>query len=83
MERDEIARVVDDFFQEEVGDMRHVERDTDLIETGILDSMMMVLLISHCEEGLDIELDVEDLTEENFRSLDAITEMLATKGVAP
>jgi acyl carrier protein len=79
MERAEIVAVVQEFFKNEVDHADVVQDDTDLIEAGVLDSLLMVMLIGHCEERLDIELDPEDLTEDNFRSLSSIVDFISSQ----
>ena len=46
--------------------------DTDLIETGVLDSLLLVDLIMHLEMQHGIVVDIEDLEFENFRSVRSI-----------
>jgi len=41
----------------------------DLIKKGILDSFLMIRLISFIEEEIGISVDMEKLTPENFNSL--------------
>jgi acyl carrier protein len=44
----------------------------DLLENGVLDSVAMMELIVWIEETFKIAIDAEDLTPENFATLDAI-----------
>lgn len=81
MDRAEIIAVVEGFLQNDAGldDISIIQHDTDLIEAGILDSLLMVMLISHCEEHCGIDIDPEDLTEDNFRSLESIANYISSK----
>jgi acyl carrier protein len=58
----------------------HVEsvaRDTDLIETGILDSFMLVELMLLLEQHFDIRITMESLEIEDFRSVEMIANLVA------
>ena len=50
-----------------------------LFAKGILDSMGIVGLITYLEEKLQITIDPEDITEENFSSLETITALVQSK----
>lgn len=43
-----------------------------LLEAGVLDSTAMIELIVWLEETYDISIETEDLTPENFGTLDAM-----------
>jgi acyl carrier protein len=55
--------------------------DVDMIETGVLDSLALVTLITAIEEVLSCELPLDDFDIENFRSARRITQYLETSGV--
>ena len=57
--------------------------DTDLIETGSVDSLALVMLISALEETFACELPLDDFDIDNFRSARRITEYLGDSGVLP
>ncbi len=55
-------------------------RDDSLIfKEGYFDSMGFILLITHIEEEFGIKTSDEDLTEENFESINAITGFVTRK----
>ncbi|HWR53687.1 MAG TPA: acyl carrier protein [Bryobacteraceae bacterium] len=58
-------------------------RDTDLFETGLLDSMTLVQLIMALEDRYRIKLPMQELGIESFRSLGAIADLLALRRAAP
>jgi acyl carrier protein len=52
---------------------RKIEDDREnLIEKGVLDSFSMIKLLGFIEKELGVKLDMEELTPENFNSLDTI-----------
>ena len=52
------------------------EGKTDLFESGVLDSMTIVMLAAEINDEFDIEISVEDLLPENFNSVDAMVELI-------
>jgi acyl carrier protein len=55
--------------------------DTDLIDSGLLDSLGLVMLISGLEELFAIELPLDDFDLDRFRTLERIAEYLGSLGV--
>ncbi|MBO0861052.1 MAG: acyl carrier protein [Chloracidobacterium sp.] len=53
--------------------------ETDLIETGLLDSLVLVELLAQLEESFDVSISTDDLELENFRSIDTIVRFLAAR----
>lgn len=51
--------------------------DTNLISTGIIDSLALIRLVSFVEEKFHIDIDDFDVTPENFNSIDAICNFLS------
>lgn len=51
----------------------------DLVDTGILDSLAMISLITYLENEYQIEFDDQDFLPENFNSINAIHEFLCRK----
>jgi acyl carrier protein len=56
--------------------------DTDLIETGLLDSLALVELLAQLEETFGVSISTDDLELENFRSIDSIAGFVARRTVA-
>ena len=55
--------------------------DTDLIESGLLDSLALVTLIAAVEETFACELPLEDFDIESFRSVEQIFQLLHSSGI--
>ncbi len=49
---------------------------TKLIEAGIIDSLVIVEMIMELENTLEMEIDLDLITLENFESVESIAEML-------
>ena len=49
---------------------------TDIIEGGYLDSFELMSLIATLGDAFGIEIDVDEITPENFNSVDAIAAMV-------
>ena len=56
--------------------------DTKLFVEGIFDSMGFVLLLDYIQEEFGIEANDDDLMEDNFESIDAITDFILKKNPA-
>jgi acyl carrier protein len=61
------------------GDQRGLKDDTDLQESGLLDSLTTLSLISFLEESFKIQLDPADINAETFRTVDAIVALVSEK----
>jgi acyl carrier protein len=53
--------------------------ETDLIETGLLDSLALVELLTQLEESFDVSISTDDLELENFRSITSIAGFVAQR----
>lgn len=66
-------------------DKLHLRLDTadaDLFETGILDSMSLVKLIVELEKHFSVELPMQSIDLESFRSASRIAEFIASQALA-
>ena len=50
--------------------------DVDLLEEGILDSLVIMMLVSQLEEAYSFYIDPDDILPENFASVEAIWELV-------
>ena len=55
------------------------ETETALIDDGLVDSLDIVAVVTELMEAFDVELGVDDLTPENFNSVEAIEELIESK----
>ena len=47
-----------------------------LFDAGLLDSFLTIDLVSELEEAFDVEIDAKYVVEENFKSVEAIVNMM-------
>ena len=50
--------------------------NTELVHSGVLDSLSIVMLISELSDKFDIEISPQEIVYENFDSLDGLTKMV-------
>jgi len=53
--------------------------DTDLIESGLLDSLRLVELLLEIEASLGVRLDLEEIDLDDLRSVKRIARLLAAR----
>lgn len=54
----------------------NVHSETDLYDSGILDSMEIILFLTFLDEEMDIKIDFTDLNFEHFKTIDSIISWL-------
>jgi acyl carrier protein len=54
--------------------------NTRLIDKGFVDSMGIMELVSFIEQEFGVELDMDDMTMDNFGTISAISNLIACKG---
>lgn len=52
------------------------EMDRDLLASGILDSFDIVNMVIELEEAFDIQIDVDLVTPDNFRTANSIVKLI-------
>ncbi len=71
--------IIRNFITEDIqhGSLKSPLRDEDLlVESGIIDSLGIMTLLSFIEEKFSIQIPSEDLMPENFASISAITALI-------
>jgi acyl carrier protein len=58
-----------------------ISPDDDLLGTGIVDSIGMLRIIEFIESRFGVSISLEDVTIENFGSVEAMTAYLKRRGV--
>lgn len=53
--------------------------ETDLFDSGILDSQRLVELLFQIEQNFDTEIDIQDFEIENFRCLEKIANLIVQR----
>jgi len=81
MDRAEIAIEIRNFVMQEsnIADENLLGDDVDLFSGGILDSLMVVSLISFCEDRFECKLSGEDFSEEDMRTIASLATLIAAK----
>jgi acyl carrier protein len=64
----------------DVVDLEVVSDDSDLLESGRVDSLALVELIYAIEEEFDVELQLEQLDAEQFRTVRSIAALVSGLG---
>lgn len=54
-----------------------IDDDTQLVEEGILDSLLLMQLVAFIEKSYDVQIPPEDVTPENFGTLPFIRTLIA------
>ena len=52
------------------------EQETALIDDGLIDSLDIVAVVTELMDAFDVQLGVDDLTPENFNSVEAICQLI-------
>jgi acyl carrier protein len=57
--------------------------ETDLIETGLLDSLQLVQLLLHIEQRLGVCIPLEEVALEDLRSIARLAEVIRARTALP
>jgi len=60
-------------------DLDKIKEDTNLFEEGIFDSLGFLSLISYLDEEFGIEVANDELSEDNFESINAVVAFIERK----
>jgi acyl carrier protein len=77
----QIEAQIEEFIATEVtaDEAARVGRDDDLLDSGLLDSTAITMLVSFIEDRFDVEVEDSELVPENFRNVAAIGAYVASK----
>lgn len=56
-----------------------MDAETDLVDTGVLDSFMLVGMLSYVEQRYGVRFGQNEIVPENFRSIARLAEVIAEK----
>lgn len=76
-----IERRVEKIFLDELR-VEVPDRKTDVIETGLVDSLTLVQLLSILEREFEVEMDLQELDLDDFRSVASIAGLLERRSEA-
>src|SRR5207302_8824220 len=79
------SRDLEDQLSRLFAEQLHVEVpsvETDLIETGLVDSLTFVEFLAQLEAGFGIRVSLEDLEIDRFRTISSIARFIASKNGA-
>lgn len=74
-----VASAIQGWLQEHVTGNQAIDNDALIIQNGILTSLSVVELVLFLEERFGITVDDDDVVEENFASINAIANLVASK----
>ncbi|HKH75457.1 MAG TPA: acyl carrier protein [Rubrobacteraceae bacterium] len=75
----DVAPEIREWLKQNVTGGREVADDEPLIENGVLTSLQTVELVMFLEERFGIVIEDEEFDEENFGSIEAISDLVASK----
>jgi len=78
----EAGRVIKDTVKRFIAstvNITHLDDDENLFESGIVNSLFAVQLMTFIEKTFDVEVGMEDLDIDNFKSLSATTAFVLKK----
>lgn len=79
-EQSSLLEVMIDYMQTELNPQQVVlTPETSLIETGLIDSLSLFKLILFVEETFMIQIQPEDITVENFETLNTLNTLVQNK----
>ena len=71
--------IIHDYLVNECNDGIEISDDDPIIESGILDSLRVLNLISFLEETFRIEIDLIDIDATQFQSINSIVSLVQSK----
>ena len=78
-----LALVKDEIYEyvrDELNDGIEFDKDANLIHQGLIDSMGVMKLSTFLEKRFGIEIELEDITAENFETLEQVSRLITRSG---
>lgn len=80
IDREEIsARIQQYIIKESYSEKEDVRNDTLIFENSLLDSMGFLFLIEFLKDEFEIDVEDQELIDDNFKSINRITEFVVNK----
>jgi acyl carrier protein len=78
---EQLQTTIREFIASELPDAGHepIANDTPLIEREIMDSTGILMVIGFLEDEFDIFIDADDVSVDQFRSVQAIADLVTAK----
>ncbi len=75
----EIASMLTDYLNETICPPTTIEPQTDLLDAGVVDSLMIIALVSHIQAIFGIAIAPREIVPQNFRSVNKLSELIHSK----
>lgn len=75
---EKIKKIVLDLVKK-VGDNQNITEKSLLLDEGWIDSLSTITLLSELENKFSIEIDTEELSHENFNTIENISKLILNK----
>ena len=76
-----MKETIRNFLLEQIGD-HDLQDSDDIFELGLVNSLFAMQLVLFVEQEFDVEIDGDDLDFDNFRTVNAIHNIVQTKTAA-
>lgn len=80
MKLSSIQDQIHEYIQDELNDGIEFDKDANLIHQGLIDSMGVMKLSTFLEKRFGIEIELEDITAENFETLEQVSRLITRSG---
>ena len=77
--RDQICDELVQFIGSRIPDDEPVAADTDLLETELLDSLLIMDLVAHIEKTFGVKLENADIAPRHFRTPATLAQLVAER----
>jgi acyl carrier protein len=78
-EHDPIGEAFADFLSSRLGARDSIQLDTDLLESGCLDSLLVMDLVRFAEARFKVRMEPQDINPDNLRSLRCLADYVQRK----